>query len=149
MEIFSIYILFKDAGLCTFYNDADLQVQRIKELNQLSTDEFTHDVFLREPEMNRHMKKESNLFGEGRDTFGIWTTILPSGESEARMAIAIQYEVNDLGKLMPHFVEQLKVPLIAMFETTEQKPVYMRDMSPGEHYATEWTFSEKRFHLPD
>ena len=41
------------------------------------------------------MKKETELFGEERITTGIWS------KATDELAISIQYEIENLGKMMP------------------------------------------------
>ena len=66
----------------------------------------------------RHLEKQTSFLGqEDSYTYGIWQ-LIPYNELEtnAKIAISIQYEIDDLGLLMPQFVEQLKVPLIAIYD---------------------------------
>ena len=52
-------------------------------------------------------------------------------------------------KLMPNFVDQLKVPLIVISDAQSQtfEKVYVRDESEGVHFNQMWNFSEVGFTL--
>ena len=90
---------------------------RVQMLNELSTDDFTHSIF-DEDTVNQHLnhlKKQNNLFKDQKETFGIWKQV--ETKREGKLAISIQYDIEDLGKMMPNFVDQLSVPLIAISDS--------------------------------
>ena len=63
-------------------------------LNALGKEEFYHEVF-DESNPRQHIQKETELFGDIRNTIGIWRK--PIDE----LAISIQYEIKNLAKMMP------------------------------------------------
>ena len=51
--------------------------------------------------------------------------------SKSKIAISIQYHILDLKKLMPQFVEQLKVPLIAIYDAKSRENIFFKDETPN------------------
>lgn len=45
LAIFSMFLLFKEEGLCAFYNDNQLGKERLSALNQLDKAKFDHQIF--------------------------------------------------------------------------------------------------------
>lgn len=63
LEMQSILILFKEEGICAFYNDEKLQKERIEAFNKLPNTKFTHSIFdSKDPSI--HLRKETNQLGE-------------------------------------------------------------------------------------
>lgn len=87
----------------------------METLNSLPGSAFTHPVFF-EPTKYEHLNRETDLLREDTDTIGVWLNIAPD-RTASRIAITIQYAVADLDKMMPHFVDQLQVPLIAISDS--------------------------------
>ena len=77
-----------------------------------------------------------------RETFGVWRLINP--ERKDKIAISIQYEISDLGKMMPQFVDQLKVPLIAISDSRSLENIYFKDTSEFKHFSN-LSISERGF----
>ena len=46
---------------------------------------------------------------------------------------------------MPQFVEQLKVPLIAIYDQQSRDDIFFQDATPGQHFLNYWTFTDKGF----
>ena len=72
-----------------------------------------------------------------------------AGNAGGKIAVSIQYDLEDLGKMMPNFVDQLSVPLIAISDSRTNTEIYFKDTSIGSHFKNYWQFSDKGFHLED
>lgn len=112
-------------------------------LNDLPDSAFTHPIFYKTTKYE-HLNRETSLLGEDTDTIGVWLNILPE-RTERRIAITIQYAVADLGKMMPHFVDQLQVPLIAIADSNSMEPIYFQDSSVGQSFLNKWKFGTNGF----
>ena len=45
LQMSSIYVLFKEKGICAFYNDQEKLKERIANYNKLPSSKFTHQIF--------------------------------------------------------------------------------------------------------
>ena len=83
LEMSAIYILFKDHGICAFYNSEEKQISRLESFNTLPESAFTHKVFdMSEEELLkvRHLEKQTSLLGmQDTQTYGIWQLIPYNG----------------------------------------------------------------------
>lgn len=125
--VYSIMVIFETQGVCAFYQDPAVQSERLAALNALSKSAFTHEVFdLPEVAQPSSLNKKQKLFGEEKETFVLWALIrdTPSGH---KIAIGIQYDLSDLKKMMPSFVDKLEVPLIAISDTKTHSDIYFKD----------------------
>ena len=60
-------------------------------------------------------------------------------EPTDNVAVSIRYKVNDLNRLMPPFVDQLNVPLIAISDAkSKDEIIYMQDKSKNCHFNNAW-----------
>ena len=147
LSIYTILVLYKGEGICAFYNDPEVQKDRMALMNELPSSSFTHSVFADESDTRRHIQIENELFGDINKTFGIWNEIKPDPEKPAEIALTIQYDIDGLDKMMPQFVDQLKVPLIAISDSRSFERIYFSDTSQGKHFEDRWDFSEQGFQL--
>ena len=64
-------------------------------------------------------------------------------EPTDNVAVSILYRVADLDKLMPSFVNQLNVPLVAISDATKtDEMIFLQDKSDGCHFKNYWKFTE-------
>ena len=83
-------------------------------------------------------------------TYSIWQNVPFDEKNPAKIAFSIQYKLEDLKKLMPSFVQQLKVPLIALADSSKpDDQILFEDLTPSQHFKNEWKFSKKGFTLKD
>ena len=68
-------------------------------------------------------------------------------QSDPNIAISIQYAIDDLNYLMPQFVTQLEVPLIAVANSRSNDEIYFHVLPGAEHFKESWHFTDKGFTL--
>ena len=67
-------------------------------------------------------------------------------EKTDNVAVSILYKTEDLAKLLPPFVNQLNVPLIAIADAVNNdEMIYLRDKSEGCHFTNMWQFTEEGY----
>ena len=79
-------------------------------------------------------------------TLGVWMKVAPTDN----VAVSILYKVEDLDKLMPPFVNQLNVPLIAISDAVKtDEMIFLRDKSDGCHFKNWWKFTPEGYQHMD
>ena len=72
----------------------------------------------------------------------MWKIVEPT----QNVAVALLYKLEDLEKLMPPFVSQLNVPLIAISEAKNSEDlIFLSDKSKGCHFTNKWEFTENGY----